>query len=70
MGRFTSSFVILLFFLFSTSALCEVVTQPLLEKMEDTGADEFIRVNVIMKEQANPLFLMNLVRGEEISERR
>ncbi len=70
MGRFTSSFVILLFFLFSTSALCEVVTQPLLEKMEETGADEFIRVNVIMKEQANPLFLMNLVRGEKISERR
>jgi len=70
MKSFFPIFVVLFLFLFSSLAFSEVITQPLVEKMEETGVDELIPINVVMKEQADPFYLMNLVKGKEISERR
>jgi len=70
MKRFIPLFVVLFLFFFSSFAICEVITQPLIEIMEETETDELIPVNVIMKQQPDPQYLMNLVKDKIISERR
>ena len=70
MKGFIPLLVVLSLFLFSSFAICEVITQPLIEIIEETETDELIPVNVIMKEQPDPQYLMNLVKGKIIYERR
>ncbi|MCK4235020.1 S8 family serine peptidase [candidate division WOR-3 bacterium] len=68
MKRLTLICVIL--FLFYSFAFSGVITRQLSEKMEEIGNNELIPVNVIMKEQADMVYLMNLVKGKEVTERR
>jgi hypothetical protein len=56
--------------LFASSAMSGIITEPLLEKLEETEDNEHIRVYVVMEQQADVHYLMELVRGKQLKERR
>ncbi len=48
----------------------EYIKQPLLDKMASSGPNELIRINIMMKEQADEPYLRGLCKGKSKSTRR